>query len=235
MRSRHIWIVLASLALALAVTHQAVATGKVEQIRHNPVDAFERSVKKATELVEDAVDDVVGVVVDTADASETLLTAFKYGKWCGPFRPGSGENPEPVDEIDEACRRHDSVYHKKPSGEADAELARELVDLMESGNLDDEQFASAAIIAAYMTGQQNVTVLFDVIVDGKVSSAVEVALATRKMTVVLPATVTAYVLDEVAGKVGGPGGLVIETGSKAVRVPVKALKEVGRAWKELCC
>lgn len=33
-----------------------------------------------------------------------------YGNWCGPGYPAKGENPEPVDLIDLACKSHDQSY-----------------------------------------------------------------------------------------------------------------------------
>lgn len=42
-----------------------------------------------------------------------LVTADEfpiYGNWCGPGYPPDGENPEPKDVIDQACREHDGMY-----------------------------------------------------------------------------------------------------------------------------
>ena len=33
-----------------------------------------------------------------------------YGNWCGPGYPKPDENPQSIDALDEACKRHDLCY-----------------------------------------------------------------------------------------------------------------------------
>ena len=35
-----------------------------------------------------------------------------YGNWCGPGNPKPGETPEPIDELDLACKHHDKCYER---------------------------------------------------------------------------------------------------------------------------
>ena len=168
-------------------------------------------------------------------STQPASAKYEYGNWCGPYHPAKpSENPEPIDAIDEACRKHDQAYAAgQPYGVADAELSRELVNLMQSGNLNDRQFASAAVIATYMTGQQNVTVFRDV-VDGKLSSVLLVTIATSQFAVTMPTSVTTRLLDEVADKLGGQGGKLIKVVIKPLaELPSDVIKVTGRLATKL--
>ncbi|MEA2337943.1 MAG: hypothetical protein QOE82_1950 [Thermoanaerobaculia bacterium] len=42
--------------------------------------------------------------------AETIVPI--WGNWCGPGYPKPGQNPKPVDVLDEACKAHDLCYEK---------------------------------------------------------------------------------------------------------------------------
>jgi len=46
----------------------------------------------------------------TSNIMAASLELPVYGNWCGPGYPAKGENPEPVDLIDQACKAHDQSY-----------------------------------------------------------------------------------------------------------------------------
>ena len=177
---------------------------------------------------------LVALAAVAGSASE-VSEFYKYGNWCGDNHPAdSSENPKPVDAIDEACRRHDLAYDTgKNHGEADAKLSRELVHLVNSGNLNGDQAANAVLMAVYMTGHQHLNVIRDDLPNGKVSSTVKVAISTGEAIVVLPPGVTAAVLDEVAHKLGGPGGKLINVVADGYRVPGRLAREVGNAGEKI--
>jgi len=159
------------------------------------------------------------------------VAAFEYGNWCGPYHPKNpSEDPEPINEVDAACRNHDLAMAAKGSlsGEADAAMVTELVELLNSGRLSTDEFAAAVVIATYMNGQQQVTVYQDVF-EGKVSSYVKVALTTQDAQVTLPASVTAQVLNDIATEIGGPGGKLLGSVVIVLRAPVTILRELGNA------
>ena len=51
-----------------------------------------------------------------------------YGCWCGPHQPALDENPQPIDEWDEACRNHDLCYREygRNNPDCDREFLGEL-------------------------------------------------------------------------------------------------------------
>ena len=160
--------------------------------------------------------------------AENPLSLIKYGNWCGIDYPKENENPEPVNEVDALCRKHDKVWKSGSYGESDSEMARDLADLLNSGKLEDkEEIAAAAIMATYFTYQQDYTALHDALVAGKVSSLVKAAIAKGEVSVTLPAGVTAEVLDAVAKEIGGPGGKIIEVSAEVVRFPGKVVTALG--------
>ena len=153
----------------------------------------------------------------------SAIKSFTYGNWCGANHPPNlSDDPEPIDAVDAACRKHDLDYRVDGwSGEADSELARDLVRLMQSNALDDDEFANAVLIATWMTGQQVVTTAREDLGDGKVSSVVKIALATGEIAVLLPNSITAEALDEASEKLGGAGGKLLEITGDLVRAPRK--------------
>ena len=172
----------------------------------------------------------------SAQTAREILSEIKYGNWCGLYNPPNpSENPAPIDKVDAACRKHDraiATAEGHPTAELDSKLVTDLVVLMNSGHLDDREFAAAVIIATYMTGQQYVTVVSDII-DGKVSSTVKIATATGEVIVSLPRAVTAELLEEVAEKVGGTAGELIEISVKVLRLPGKVAEEIGDALEKV--
>ncbi len=56
-----------------------------------------------------------------------------YGNWCGPGHPPAGQHPEPVDEVDAACMRHDKCYAAKGyfSCDCDNQLMLDLMGIKE--------------------------------------------------------------------------------------------------------
>lgn len=181
-----------------------------------------------------------GIVIVVAGLALALVAlqsvaAFEYGNWCGANHPANPSTaPEPIDEVDAACKKHDLAVRAKGgvSGEADAEMVQGLVDLLNSGALADEEFAAAVVIATYMSGQQQVTVLRDV-AKGSFSSIVKVSLAKGEATVALPSSVTAEMLESASEKIGGPGGKLLGEVIIVLRVPAKVFKEIGRAFAKV--
>ena len=55
--------------LALLVSHQATATGKVEQILHNPLNAIQRSLDKTGKIVAESV----GLTISLAELAVALV------------------------------------------------------------------------------------------------------------------------------------------------------------------
>ena len=155
--------------------------------------------------------------------SENLVEAYRYGNWCGANHPENpSEDQRPIDKVDALCKKHDLAYaaEGQMSGDADAELVRDLIYLMNSGDLEDDQVTEAALIAVYMTGQQHVVSRLEQLPDGKASTALNAALATVEASVVLPHSVAAEAMEEVSEKVGGLGGKVMELYIvKPLRVP----------------
>ena len=77
-----------------------------------------------------------------------------YGNWCGPSVPPRDrtEDPEPIDDLDELCRRHDRCYWRADEGKTttmncDQTFATRL--RMEALNFNPEQHAALAVIRAY--------------------------------------------------------------------------------------
>lgn len=173
------------------------------------------------------------------------VSAFQYGNWCGAYHPPSGANPDPINQVDAACRKHDLAYKDEgPSAEADAELVRDLAALLNSGDLDDKEFGAAVVIATAMSGKQYWELVVTDLGDGKVSSVVKVGIATGDISVALPTSVTAAMLGEVADEIGGPGGKIVEVTADVVRLPArvvggiadvseKVLDEGSRAWRKI--
>jgi len=59
-----------------------------------------------------------------------------YGHWCGPGNPPIGESPEPIDELDEACKEHDRCYARKGFGDCECDLNL-IADTEAFGGLDN--------------------------------------------------------------------------------------------------
>ena len=82
-----------------------------------------------------------------------------YGNWCGLGYPPDGENPAPIDLIDEACKLHDNKYTQceqlddRLSCEAKADF--ELVELLRNDvdKLDRGQLIIANNIGKYFVVQ----------------------------------------------------------------------------------
>lgn len=71
-----------------------------------------------------------------------------HGQWCGPGHPAKGSSPEPEDELDELCRRHDLCYEQRGyfSCRCDVELAR---SIQSSRTLKKENMKKAGLIVQY--------------------------------------------------------------------------------------
>jgi len=54
-----------------------------------------------------------------------------YGNWCGPKHPKKGRSPIPIDEIDNACKKHDLCYSSNEyfSCKCDAQLLFDLSEI----------------------------------------------------------------------------------------------------------
>ena len=61
------------------------------------------------------------------------VTIATYGEWCGGGRPGSGENPTPVDDLDKCCRAHDKCYDKAGVNYKDKSTRGDAKDSCDSG------------------------------------------------------------------------------------------------------
>ena len=158
-------------------------------------------------------------------APETLFAGGLpiYGSWCGPGHPidlearvssGEDELPDPVDEIDSACKAHDLSYiDQKPWGnsKADAELAESMERILREKReeLTGKQFLVATAILAYMQHQKFVTLYSDVI-NGRVSSILKIATSTGEASITVPVTLTSALMMRLADELGGPTVDVIE-------------------------
>lgn len=76
-----------------------------------------------------------------------------YGNWCGRGHPKLGENPEPVDELDRACNRHDLCYgreNKDFSCECDVQLIRDIEHIKFPGKTDSVgEVVNARLVLGY--------------------------------------------------------------------------------------
>ncbi len=71
-----------------------------------------------------------------------------HGEWCGPDHPKKGSSPEPRDELDSLCKRHDTCYETRGyySCRCDVELAR---DIQNSRSIKSENSTKAGLIVQY--------------------------------------------------------------------------------------
>ena len=82
-----------------------------------------------------------------------------YGNWCGLGYPPDGENPAPIDLIDEACKSHDNKYtqceQKDDRLSCEAKADFELVELLRNDvdKLDRGQLIIANNIGKYFVIQ----------------------------------------------------------------------------------
>ncbi len=169
----------------------------------------------------------------------------RYGNWCGKEYPKDTKTaPAPVNRVDQECMKHDLAYETNRSrADSDAELVKNLTELANSGEIDGEELAWAVSIAAAFTGLQYRDLHKDLL-DGKVSTAVDVAVATGVSIAVLPTAATAGVIAKVGNEVGGPLGKPISWTADVVRfsgvtvisggkVADKVQAEASRAWRRI--
>ena len=75
-----------------------------------------------------------------------------YGNWCGPAHPKSSSNPDPIDNIDAACKKHDVCYEKK--GYFDCSCNEQLAtDLINGQYSSIIQKTVSSEIILWMSGQ----------------------------------------------------------------------------------
>ena len=81
--------------------------------------------------------------------SDTGVPFPFYGNWCGPGYPPEGENPQPIDKVDAACRTHDKCYASTPRNTCacDEALVKSLRSMR--NNLTEKQEKSARLIENY--------------------------------------------------------------------------------------
>lgn len=102
---------------------------------------------------------ILFLLVLSGNANAVALVFPVYGNWCGPGYPAAGENPTPIDIVDEACKVHDLGYTE--CLQQDNQLMCEAnidLDLVESlrndvGKLDKGQLVIANNIGKYFTFQ----------------------------------------------------------------------------------
>ena len=95
----------------------------------------------------------------SSNVSAVALVFPIYGNWCGPGYPAAGENPTPIDIVDQACKVHDLGYTE--CAQRDDQLMCEAnidLDLVESlnkdvGKLDKNQLMVANNIGKYFSFQ----------------------------------------------------------------------------------
>lgn len=163
-----------------------------------------------------------------------------YGRWCGPGHPADldaklrhgDELPEPIDEIDNACKAHDLSYvDQKPWGnsKADTELAQSMERILrEDGeNLTEEQFLVATAILVYMH-QQKVVTLYSDVINGRVSAIFKIATSTSTAVITVPVSLTSTLLVKLADELGEPTVDLIEPIVVGGDLAVSFVIEVGR-------
>lgn len=72
-----------------------------------------------------------------------------YGNWCGPFHPKGGTSPNPIDNTDLACKKHDLCYDKNGylSKKCDEGLILNLKSFIPENEI--EKIANKAIISYF--------------------------------------------------------------------------------------
>ena len=123
---------------------------------------------------------VVGVFFSEEVVYAALIIPA-HGHWCGPGKPSSG-NPEPVDEIDAACKEHDLAFRGSLwpvsegtwAADADRKLAESMRDFLIDGcapgiegtsdskcnKISERQFIVASAMLVAFTGSQVITIVF---------------------------------------------------------------------------
>ena len=150
-----------------------------------------------------------------------LSEEFRYGNWCGKNYPKDTSTvPAPVNRVDQECMKHDLAYGDKPyRADSDAELARNLAAIANSGEIEGKELAWAVAIATAFNGLQYINLRNDLLHDHKVSSVVDSAVTTGVSAVALPTAATAGVIDKVSNVIGGPVGKPISWTADVVRFP----------------
>ena len=143
---------------------------------------------------------------------------FTYENWCGLDHPKDpSTEPLAVDEIDEACKKHDIAYSVPPWGNADADM--QLIDtlthilgrgtswrLTNNGKrrsrvrLRERQIVAATTIVTYFTGQQYVTIYSDIL-DGRFSSVLKLGTSSTKTIVTVPKSISDRLLGGISKEV----------------------------------
>ncbi len=153
---------------------------------------------------------------------------FEYGNWCGLDHPEEPSDAIPaIDEIDDACRVHDSAYaEREPWGDSGADhvLVQKLSAILARGTswklngegqtqvrgeLSERQYLVAATIVSWFTGQQFLTVYSDVL-NGKVSSVFKLGTSTARTVVTLPASFSNKVITSFSKEISEATGLPID-------------------------
>ena len=201
---------------------------------------------------------VVGIFPNCLSATEFPV----YGNWCGLGHPSEletgGELPIAIDQIDDACKKHDFAYENtEPWGnsEADHELVEKLTDILNDGHqwvyqeyedfegktqtkkhykeeITESQFLKAAAIIAYMSRQQIVTLYSDIL-RGKVSSVIKVVLSEHQIIVQAPIILTNQLMSKLAKELDGPEISLIEATIKTGELAVKFTIEVDRLQEKI--
>lgn len=172
---------------------------------------------------------LVVMVAQLAHTQEfTWPIGFEYGNWCGLDHPEKPSEAIPaIDEIDDACRVHDSAYaEREPWGdsEADQVLVQKLSAILARGTswklngegqtrvrreLSERQYLVAATIVSWFTGQQFLTVYSDIL-NGKVSSVFKLGTSTARTIVTLPASFSNKVVTSFSKEISEATGLPID-------------------------
>lgn len=73
-----------------------------------------------------------------------------YGNYCGPKYPPAGSTPVPVDEVDNACKKHDGCYEE--NGYFNQECDRQIIaDLKMIKPKTPQEKLSRKLIIAYFS------------------------------------------------------------------------------------
>jgi hypothetical protein len=90
----------------------------------------------------------------SSDDIKKIAEFPKYGNYCGLDRPSNGEAPTTIDEVDLACKNHDSCYTNKGSFNltCDTILIAELKGITPKNEI--EKVARKSIISFFRNSPQ---------------------------------------------------------------------------------
>ena len=191
-------------------------------------------------------------IFPTCIYAESNIKIPVYGHWCGPGAPASG-NPEPIDEIDAACKKHDLAFGESmwPEAEgswpadADRELAESMRDFLiesclpetESQNsskcqeITTRQFIVANAMLVTFTGAQVITIIPEV-VEGKFSSIVKLPLSASTAAITVPVSLTNNLVEKIISESGIPGNDELASLVSQNKLVVEAVIDVSEVAEE---